>query len=753
MKFDEDIIVKINLLRHFTTLLMCLLLGFTFSVMPTWAQSAPQEVVTAFLDAWNAKDYERMYGYVTVNNINGVDEYPLQVFTNRYQTVGESLSLLEIRYTLSETVLQGATAMVVYDVIFVSNTFGEIADNGRRIRLINTPNGWKIAWSTMDIFDALISGAQIRVESRSSTRAIIYDRNGVRLAYNGTTTGFYSTRRRMSGEPQCIDLLARLMRVPPRLIENQFRPYVSETEFFLGELNTDDFNTNFSALSSVCGVSRGFESRSHRIYEGNSMGTHTVGYVGPIPAERISEYTALGYGEGDIIGLYGIEAAYQEQLGGKPASVLRIVDASGTVLRELAGSVGTSPVPVTLTLDSRLQRITATALNEAFVTATPNWASVSTGGAVVVLDVPTGEILALASYPFIQPNLFHPDSITEDRGNALVAMLNTGEPLRNRAASEQASPGSVFKIITLAAALNEGLTVTTEQFNCELYWDGSQYGDTRSPRPDWRVTDEYPPAGIINPSEALMTSCNPFFWEYGARLFLERNPNMIAEYGRRMGLTRTYGLSAIFREAPGVIPIPGSVDAAVSEAVGQGDVTLPPLQMAVVTSSIANGGTVYSPALVRQIGGVDNTALVQAFTPQILNEFDFNDGVLEAIQTGMCGVITNEFLGTAYGRFISSESQYSFVELTAPYSVCAKTGTAQTGRYPNAWFVAYAPADNPQIAIVVMVEQSLEGSQVSAPIARRIFDDYFEVQRANFPDWWAVGPYTPLNIPPDGGAG
>ncbi|HRF95037.1 MAG TPA: penicillin-binding transpeptidase domain-containing protein, partial [Aggregatilineales bacterium] len=86
----------------------------------------------------------------------------------------------------------------------------------------------------------------------------------------------------------------------------------------------------------------------------------------------------------------------------------------------------------------------------------------------------------------------------------------------------------------------------------------------------------------------------------------------------------------------------------------------------------------------------DGIAVAQAFTPQILNELDFNEGVLEAIKIGMCGVTTNEFLGTAYGRFISSESEYSFTELTAPYSVCAKTGTAQTGRYPNAWFVAYA---------------------------------------------------------------
>ncbi|MCU0481449.1 MAG: penicillin-binding transpeptidase domain-containing protein [Anaerolineae bacterium] len=731
-----------------------ILLGL--SVLPTWAQSTPQEVVNAFLDGWNAKDYERMYRLVTVNNIGGVDEYPLQVFTNRYETVTDTLALTELRYTITRTELQGMTAMVVYDVTFVSNTFGEIPDTGRMMRLINTPNGWKIAWSTMDIFDTLISGAQIRIESRPSPRAVIYDRNGERIAYSGTTTGFYSARNRMVGEQQCIELLARLQRVPIRLLERQFQPNIPETVFFLGELNTDVFNANFSALSSVCGVRQGVESNPHRIYEGNSMGTHVLGYVGPIPAEQLAQYTALGYGAGDIVGLSGIEEAYQTELGGKPASVLRIVDSSGTVLRELAGSAGTPPVPITVTLDARLQQITADALNEAFIYANPDWASVSTGGAAVVLDVQTGEILALASYPFIQPNLFNPESVTVDRGNALASMLGTGDPLRNRAVTEQASPGSVFKIITMAAALNEGLTTPTEQFNCELYWDGSKYGDTRSPRPDWRVTDEMAPAGMIIPAEALMASCNPFFWEFGARLFLEKNPNMIAEYGRRMGLTQTYnGLSPIYRrQAPGVIPIPGSVDAAVSEAVGQGDVTLPPLQMGVVTASIANGGTVYSPSLVKQIGGADGVDVVQTFTPQILNEFNFNAGVLEAIQTGMCGVTTNEFLGTAYGRFVSKQgSEFSYTDLTAPYSVCGKTGTAQTGLYPNAWFVAYAPADDPQIAVVVMVEQSLEGSQVSAPIARRILDDYFNVQRDVYPVWWSEGPYEPLNIPPDGGAG
>jgi len=171
--------------------------------------------------------------------------------------------------------------------------------------------------------------------------------------------------------------------------------------------------------------------------------------------------------------------------------------------------------------------------------------------------------------------------------------------------------------------------------------------------------------------------------------------------------------------------------------------------MAVAVAAIANGGTVYAPYLVAQVGQDD--APVTVNTPQVLNALDFNPGVLETLQQGMCGAIEDPNYGTAYIRFRNRE----FAPV-APYTLCGKTGTAQTALYPNAWFVSYAPAENPQIATVVMVPQSLEGSQVAAPITRRILDYYFGVpqnQVAPFPDWWAIAPYEPLNVPAGGAGG
>jgi len=166
--------------------------------------------------------------------------------------------------------------------------------------------------------------------------------------------------------------------------------------------------------------------------------------------------------------------------------------------------------------------------------------------------------------------------------------------------------------------------------------------------------------------------------------------------------------------------------------------------MAVATMGIGNGGTVYEPYLVKQVGGTDGAPVTYTGEPEVLNTLDFEPGVLETIQQGMCGVVTNRDLGTAFGRF---NDDLGWVEFDAQYTLCGKTGTAQTAQYPNAWFVAYAPAENPQIVVTVMVEQSLEGSQVAAPIVRRILDRYFNVDVAPFPDWWPIGPYVPLPVP------
>lgn len=722
-------------------------------LMPLAAQDSPEGVVSIFLEAWNDADYETMYRYLHPESQN---LYPRPVFDNRYTAVQEVIGLTGVAFTIQNTTLQGESAAVTYDVVLESGIFETIEDPGRLMRLVRTPNGWRIAWSSMDIFAALAGDdVSLRVDSVPQERAIIYDREGRPLAYPGSTVALYTAPRDILDQNECINLVARLTRQSVITLGQRLSGLNPESIFFLTEMDPTVYQENQEDLLFTCGIDpdlRTFESAPHRVYYGGTAMAHAVGYIGPIQAELLADYQSRGYGIGDLVGLDGIEEDYNDTLSGRPQRTLRIVDSTGLILREIARTEGTPPTSVTLTLDRELQLITVQALSDAFNFARPDWGdpNISTGGAVVILNVKTGEILAMASYPLINPNYFLEDSAVENRGVLLQQLVADGrEPLRNRAVSEQQSPGSTFKIITLAAALNEGLTSANEIFNCELYWDGRAYGDTLERRADWRVADEMEAAGEITPAQALMSSCNPFFWQFGARMYNEVGPSTLTQYAQRMGLTRAFGIEG-WREAVGEVLTPGAADAAINEAVGQGNVTVPPLQMAAMTAGVANDGIIYKPYLVRQIGGMNGEALVETNTPEVWNDMNFEPGVIDTIKEGMCGVTTNEDYGTAYIRFGDVDAEF---HPPAPYSICAKTGTAQTGRYPNAWFVAYTPADDPELAIAVMVEQSLEGSQVSAPIVRRILDDYYQVPRAEFPDWWGDEfPYSPLPAVEGGGA-
>ncbi len=744
---------------------MLLLLGSQSWVI---AQSPPQDTVEDFLDRWAEKDYSGMYDLIYKHTINGEPEFPEPIFVSRHERVESTLNINTITYTIRDETLQGRSAAVTYDITIVSDTYGELTDAGRVMRLTNVSNTWQIAWSTQDIFAGLTEGGEVRVQAQPRARATIYDRDGVPLAADGgSTVGVRTALSRMASERSCAQTVAAATRQPIQTIERRFANLLPDTVFFLAEIPAEAYQQYRNDLRNNCGVNDGFSSVPHRTYFGGNAVVHFTGYVSPVQNAQ-EEAT---YGAGALVGRSGIEASFNDVLAGEQDRAVRIIGVEGLIIRELASTTGTPPTPVQLTIDADLQEITADAMNDAFNYAVTNWGGYNTystapGGAAVVLDVNNGDVLAMVSYPSFNPSLFNPAGLSvafdssgfETTTAALTSMLNDPRnPQANRAVSEQFSPGSVFKIITIAAALNEGVINPNQRFNCELEWDGTQYGDTQSPRPDWRVADGYDPAGVITPAEALMASCNPWFWEHGALLYRDVGADTIQAYSERMGMLQNYFVTEdgrrILREATGVVPIPTSSSAAINEAVGQGDVAISPLHMATVVAGIANGGTVYQPRLVQRIGGLDNTQVQTTYDPVVLNELGFEPGVLEAIQEGMCGVTTNEFLGTAYGRFINNtESEFSYTSVTAPYSSCGKTGTAETGANPNAWFVIYAPADDPEIAIAVMVEQSLEGSQVAAPIARRILDDYFNVERAPFPNWWNTDTFTPLPPPGDGGS-
>lgn len=703
----------------------------------TRAQDTPQTVVSAFLDAWNAGDLNTMYSYLSPQS---KEFYAQQVFDARYQVANDAMRFEGVTYTLHETRIQGITAAVTYDVVIQSSEFGQLPDNGRTMRLVSMDGRWGIAWSSMDIFDALTADSTISAAGLLPDRAMIYDRNGLPITARGTVVALYVNRQSMGNEEGCIQLIASITRRPSISFRNLFAQYNADTNFFLEELNGDIYERYRADLEAVCGITFS-ESRQARTYYGNNVMAHVAGFIGPITAEQEEQYKQRGYNSSDLVGQTGVERAYESFLAGAPARVLRIREPGGTILRELGSSTGADSVPVQLTIDRELQAVVAQAMYDAYEYAQPNWGGVAGAGAAVVLDVNTGDVLSMVSYPFVDPHLFERESLNPRRQELLGVVVNDPrQPLANHATQNQFTPGSVFKIITAAAVLNEGLITPNDTYFCDLYWDGRPFGDTQERRQDWRVVDELEAAGDITPAQAIMSSCNPFFWEYGAVLYNRIGKDALTQYAQRMGLGRTYNLFPGSPEAQGIVSVPNTTPEAINEAVGQGDISLPPLQMAVAVASIANGGTVYQPQIVKQIGGFDGADVVRTSEPQIVNTLNLNEGVLETIKDGMCGAVNDFDLGTAYIRFEN-----------APYSACGKTGTAQTGLYPNAWFVAYAPADDPQIAIAVMVSQSLEGSQIAAPITRRILDYYFQAPQVEpYPDWWAIGPYEALSNPAGG---
>jgi penicillin-binding protein 2 len=610
----------------------------------------------------------------------------------------------------------------------------------------------------MDIFDDYAPGTTLDSISRREPRGSIYGTDGTPLVeQGGTVVTLYVTRGNVPNEVDCIDTLVQVLMIQRGDLNETFQAYNFETQFPAGEVDPDTFALYSQALADNCAVVT--TTRETRRYAGHGAAAHVTGYIGGIPSEQVEAYQQRGYGFGDLVGLGGIEAQFEDELAGEANRVLRIVEPGGLTVRELASSDGELPMDVTLTIDTRLQLAAGQALNDAFNYAEGNWASRehSTGGGVVVMDVNTGAILALASYPTFDPGMFNPDTPMFFVGDTIIELgRDLRQPFLNRIVQNSYPPGSTFKIVTTAAAAQEGIWQPDQIFTCTRIWQGQQYGDTRAERYDWRNFEPEEAnydTGEVTMAEALTASCNPFFYTMGALLYRDRGPSTLTDYARQMGLGRQTGVDIeTVPEAAGSLPLPRGVDAAISEAIGQGDIQVTLLQMARMVAGVANGGTLVQPHIVQSVGRPGETPVYQA-EPTSAGDNGLSEVALGVVQQGMCQVTDS----TVYGRTSGERLGTAWFVFTDPewypisYTVCGKTGTAQTGRAePHGWFVAFAPADNPQIAIAAMIEYGREGSETAAPIIRRILDTYFNVppeEIAPYPLWWNENSYVPLTIP------
>lgn len=448
-----------------------------------------------------------------------------------------------------------------------------------------------------------------------------------------------------------------------------------------------------------------------REYPNGALGAHVLGYTGAISQEQFEQsddYT--GYELGDTVGKTGAEREFEGVLQGDKGWRRIEVNASGHpqgIVSEQAPRPGND---IKLTIDINVQRVAeeqlALAIAEAHRQAFPN----ARAGAAVVLDVKTGEVLAMASAPTYDPSAFL-GGISTAEWEALNAK-ESEYPLNNRAIMAAYPPASTMKVITALAGLKAGVTSDSTTYNCQGLWTemGAQW-----PKYCWKRTGH----GTITLRGGIENSCDVVFYEIGYALYKRKLEELQAE-SRTFGLGSKTGID-LPGEVAGRVPdaawkkefnknypeyqtwLPGDT---VNMAIGQGDMLATPLQMAAVYAGVANNGTIMTPHVLKEVLDSKGEAM-RTVEPVVGLSTGTAQSALTAVQRSLAGVTT---AGTAKGAFAG---------FGVP--VAAKTGTAQVkGKDDYAWFCAYAPADDPQYAVAVIVEQGGHGGSVTGPAARNI---------------------------------
>jgi penicillin-binding protein 2 len=546
-------------------------------------------------------------------------------------------------------------------------------------------------------------------------RGLILDRNGLVLAANYSAYTLEVTPSKVPNVERAIDDLAKVIDVTPR-DRRRFRKLMEESKNFeslpirtrLTEEEVARFAVNRYRFP-------GFEikARPFRSYPQGEVASHAIGYIGRINDADVKRIDAAGlttnYKGTDHIGKLGIEGAYEKELHGVTGSEQVEIDAGGRAIRSLSRNEPVSGNNLVMTLDLKLQRIAEEAFGDY-------------KGGLVAIDPRNGEVLALVSRPGFDPNLFV-DGIDPQSWDALNN--SPDKPLNNRALRGQYPPGSTIKPFMALAAL-EYKKRSPEYTISDPGWFtlpgvAHRYGD-------WKKGGH----GMVNMHKAIEVSCDTYF--YG--LANEMGIDLIHNFMTRFGFGSRTGID-IDGELPGLAPSQEwkmqrfhqkwYAGDTVSVGIGQGYMLATPLQLATATAILANGGRIVHPHLLKAIQDAKTREIHQAVLPPDDQQATVKPENLALIREAMTDVTKPG--GTAAAAFAK-----------APYAVAAKTGSAQVvgmkqgekyderrmkkEHWDNALFIAFAPADDPKIAVGVMVENGQHGGSTAAPIARQMFDYY-----------------------------
>ena len=465
-----------------------------------------------------------------------------------------------------------------------------------------------------------------------------------------------------------------------------------------------------------------------RHYPQGDLAAHLLGYLGEIDREELRRPAFRKYEPGDIIGKTGVEYTYDRWLRGVDGSLRVEVDAHGVPKGAVSG--GRLPEPgdnLVLSLDSRIQRAAEQAVRYGIDIAHVNEAPRADAGAAVVLDARSGEVVAMASYPAFDPDVWVGGISPRDMRRLLRPAAH--DPLLNRATQGQYAIGSTFKVIDAVAGLEEGEILPSTSFTC----GGSYTPPETLDKSVWRCWSYPAGHGAVSLETALTESCDVYFYNVGMA-FYRREDTALADWAVRLGLGHTTGLD-IPGEYAGRVPTPKwrrsyfktAIDKiwkpgnSINLAIGQGDLLATPLQTAVAYAAIANGGYVVRPHLgVKVVDGQGR--LVQRLECPKPKKLDINPLNLQVVQEGLRRAASDP-IGT-------SSSVFGAYRIP----VAGKTGTAEVfGKGDYSWYASYAPVNSPRYVVVVMIEQGGHGGSAAAPAARKIYDALFNVRAGGAP--------------------
>ncbi len=545
----------------------------------------------------------------------------------------------------------------------------------------------------------------LRALDLPAPRGLLRDRRGEVLADTAPLFHLLLDRERSARPAKTLERVSAVLNIPEDVLQERLRRYDAVPSFRPVPIAE---NISFAQMAYFAARAAEFpdlaiQAVDARRYPYGPLMAHTLGHVGEITRRQLERGDSPDAQQGDIVGQMGIETQFDALLRGHRGTNRVIVDSVGREARVLGKTLPEPGSELRLTLDAHLAR----ALQEAFG---------EHHGAAAALNPQTGAVLALLSFPSFDPNDFAL-RFSEEAWRALSE--NPLRPLHNRAIAGLYAPGSTFKIVNAAAALETGVVSPKHTIKCR-----GRAVFYRQPFACWKPEGH----GALDMHKAVVHSCNVYFYHLGKKVGIEA----LAECASRLGLSSKSGL-ALPGERPGIVPSPSWKrknfgedwydGETISVAIGQGPIAVSPLAQAIMLSAVANGGFLVTPYLVEEARSPSGKLLEKSGPPRRLQVLDAE--VAERLRRMLWGVVNEG--GTGWRARVEG------------LDVCGKTGTAQVVAKKHAseeeeeekeefkthsWFLGFAPLEHPEVAIAILVEHGGYGGETAAPIARRFFEAY-----------------------------